>query len=192
MTRIVLLVDNNSPFTANLKEIVTDLGYNCDCRLFSEMSRDNLVQDNSHWFDMVILSGRRNGSSHINMVNSAMVKYCYARNIPILGICYGSQIIALTLGGTLRKLENPVKDYGHVTIKSDNPLVSNKAVIRVFKSHKFCVSRLPFCLQSVGESSTCSNEIFIHPNKPLFGTQFHPEISGADGKNILTNFLAVV
>lgn len=192
MTKMVLLVDNNSPFIANLKEIVTDLGHTCDCRRFSEINHGNLRQENSQWFDMVILSGRRNGSSYINMVNSAIVRHCYARDIPILGICYGSQIIALTLGGTLRKLEKPVKDYGHVTIKSNNPLVINRPVIRVFKSHKFCVSRLPFCLRSVGESSTCSNEIFIHANKPLFGTQFHPEISGADGKNILANFLAVV
>ncbi|MGH9964337.1 MAG: glutamine amidotransferase-related protein [Nitrososphaeraceae archaeon] len=187
----VLIVDNNSPFTPNLRDIISDLGYSYDCRRYSEIRPDELGFENLPWFSKVILSGRKIGSSSINMTNSILVKYCYSRTIPILGICYGCQIIALTLGGSLRRLEEPIKDYGHVTVKWDNALVFGKQTITVFKSHKYCVSRLPVCLDSVGESQTCPNEILLHRDKPIFGTQFHPEVSGVDGKSILANFMAL-
>lgn len=187
----VLIVDNNSPFTANLRDIINDLGYSYDYKRYSEIKPEELEFENLPWFNKVILSGRKIGSSSINMANSTLVKYCYFRTIPILGICYGCQIIALTLGGSLRRLEEPIKGYDHVTVKYDNALVFGKQRIRVFKSHKFCVSRLPVCLDSVGESLTCPNEILSHRDKPIFGTQFHPEVSGMDGKSILANFMAL-
>ncbi len=187
----VLIVDNNSPFTSHLKEIVCDLGYSCDDKRYFEINFEELGSERTPRFNKVILSGRRTGSSHINATNSTMVKYCYTRNIPILGICYGCQIIALTLGGSLRRLEMPIKDFDQVTVKSDNALVFGKRKLKVYKSHKFCVSKLPPCLDSVGESHTCPNEILIHSKKPIFGTQFHPEISGPDGRGILANFMAL-
>jgi len=186
----VLIVDNNSPFTFHLRDIVNDLGYSYDYKRYSEILEE-LGFENLPWFSKVILSGRKIGSSNINATNSTIIKYCYTRNIPILGICYGCQIIALTLGGSLRRLEKPIKDFDYVTVKGENALVFDKQRIRVFKSHKFCVSRLPSCLDSAGESQTCSNEILLHKEKPIFGTQFHPEVSGSDGKSILANFMAL-
>jgi GMP synthase (glutamine-hydrolysing) len=187
----VLIVDNTSPFTSHLMYIVRDLGYSCDYKRYSEINLGELGFESSPWFKKVILSGRRTGSSSINATNSSLVRYCFTKNIPILGICYGCQIIALTLGGSLRRLETPIKDFNQVTVKCDNALVFGKQMLRVYKSHKYCVSKLPFCLESAGESHTCPNEILIHREKPIFGTQFHPEISGEDGRGILANFMAL-
>ena len=187
----VLIVDNRSPFTSHLRQIVADLGYSYDCRLFSELHREEVVAASTPTFNRVILSGRKTGSSRINMINSKIIKYCYARNIPILGICYGCQIIALTLGGTIRKMDHHVKDYGQVAVTANNALVQDKHRIRVFKSHRFCVSKLPPCLNSVGESDTCVNEILVHRGKPIFGTQFHPEVSGNDGYRIIAKFMTI-
>lgn len=187
----VLIVDNNSPYTTNLIDIISDLEYSFDYKRYSEINRDEFGLESLPWFNKVILSGRRTGGSNINAINSTLVKYCYGRDIPILGICYGCQIIALTLGGSLKRLEKPIKDFGHVIVKSDNPLVLGKQKLMVFKSHKFCVSKLPSCLNSAAESQTCKNEILLHKEKPIFGTQFHPEVSGADGIIILGNFMAL-
>jgi GMP synthase (glutamine-hydrolysing) len=187
----VLIVDNISPFTSRLVDIVSDLGYSFSYRRYSEIKIEDLGFEGLPWFKKVILSGRKTGSSDINATNSTIVRYCYTRNIPILGICYGCQIIALTLGGSLRRLEKPIKDFGQVIVKADNALVLGKEKLRVYKSHKFCVSKLPSCLDSAGESQTCPNEILLHKEKPIFGTQFHPEVSGADGKGILANFMAL-
>lgn len=187
----VLIVDNNSPFTSCLRKIVSDFGYSYDYKRYTEIKLEELGPERLPWFDKVILSGRKVGNSSINAINSTLIKYCYSKSIPILGICYGCQIIALTLGGSLRRLEKPIKDFDRVTIKDDNVLVFNKQLITVFKSHKFCVSKLPSCLDSIGESQTCPNEILLHREKPIFGTQFHPEVSGMDGRNILSNFMAL-
>lgn len=187
----VLIVDNNSPFTSHLIDIVSDLGYSFEYKRYSEIEIEELGFESLPWFNKVILSGRTTGSSNINATNSTIVRYCYTRNIPILGICYGCQIIALTLGGSLRRLEKPIKDFDQVTVKSDNALVFGKQRLMVYKSHKFCVSKLPACLDSAGESQTCPNEILLHREKPIFGTQFHPEVSGTDGKDILANFMAM-
>lgn len=187
----VLIVDNDSPYTSHLMDLVSDLGYSYDYKRYSEIKLEDLGFENLPSFNKVILSGRKTGSSNINATNSTIIKYCYTKNIPILGICYGCQIIALTLGGSLRRLDKPVKDFDDVTVKNDNALVFDKQRIRVFKSHKFCVSKLPSCLDSAGESQTCPNEILLHREKPIFGTQFHPEVSGADGKRILANFMAL-
>lgn len=187
----VLIVDNNSPYTSHLIDIISDLGYSFDYKHYSEIKREELEFESLPWFNKVILSGRKTGSSNINATNSTIVKYCCIRDIPILGICYGCQIIALTLGGSLRKLEKPIKEFDHVIVTSNNALVGGKQRLMVFKSHKFCVSRLPSCLDSAGESQTCRNEILLHKEKPIFGTQFHPEVSGADGIIILANFMAL-
>jgi GMP synthase (glutamine-hydrolysing) len=185
----VLIVDNSSPFTPQLMHIVNNLGYCYDYKRYSEIK---LELESPPWFKKVILSGRRMGSSKINAANSTIVKYCCTKNIPVFGICYGCQIIALTMGGSLKRLEKPIKDFDHVTVKSDNDPVFDKQMIRVFKSHRFCVSKLPSCLYSAGESQTCPNEILLHRQKPIFGTQFHPEVSGDDGKRILANFMALM
>jgi GMP synthase (glutamine-hydrolysing) len=187
----VLIVDNNSPFTSHLMNIIDDLGYSFNYRRYSEIKPEKLGPESLPWFNKVILSGRKTGSSHINATNSTIVRYCYTRNIPILGICYGCQIIALTLGGSLRRLEKPIRAFDQVTIKGDNALVFGKQRLWVYKSHKFCVSKLPSCLESAGESRVCPNEILLHKEKPIFGTQFPPEVSGTDGRDILANFMAL-
>ena len=187
----VLIVDNNSPYTSHLIDIISDLGYSFDYKRYSEINREQLGLESLPWFNKVILSGRRIGGSNINAINSTIVKYCYSRDIPILGICYGCQIIALTFGGSLKRLEKPIKDFSHVIVKSDNALVFGKQRLMVFKSHKFCISKLPSCLNSAAESQTCKNEILLHKEKRIFGTQFHPEVSGADGISILCNFMAL-
>ena len=188
---LVLIVDNNSPFTPHLRDIISDLGYSYDYKCHSEIKAEGLGLERLLRFDKVILSGRRTGSSCINRVNSTIIKQCISKNIPLLGICYGCQIIALTLGGSLRRLEQPVKGFDYVTIKNQNVLAVDRQMIRVFESHNFCVSKLPTCLYSIGESQACPNEIVLHREKPIFGTQFHPEVSGGDGKNILANFMAL-
>jgi len=153
-------------------------------------------------YDKVILSGRRLYSKDTNVVNSRIIKHCFEDNIPVLGICYGAEILALTLGGTLRRMDNPVHESIPVTVLRSSPLMSGTTtnnitaatttthnMMRVFESHRYCVAKLPQDFEVVASSEDCKYEIFSHKYKKLFGTQFHPEKSGADGLNLLSNFL---
>ena len=54
-------------------------------------------------YDSFILSGRKKNEKRINEINSKIITYCIKNNIKLLGICYGAEILALTLGGTIRK-----------------------------------------------------------------------------------------
>ena len=142
--------------------------------------------------DKVILSGRRMNSREINIVNSSIIRQCFENNIPLLGICYGAEILALTLGGTVRKMAVPVQDTISLMVSKSSPLISaDMKTLLVYESHKYCVAKLPEGFESLASSIDCEHEIFAHKKKKLFGTQFHPEKSGVDGLNLLSKFLSV-
>lgn len=142
--------------------------------------------------DKVILSGRRMNNREINIVNSSIIRQCFENNIPLLGICYGAEILALTLGGTIRKMAMPVQDTISLKVSKSGSLISaDMKALLVYESHRYCVAKLPEDFESLASSIHCEHEIFSHKEKKLFGTQFHPEKSGADGLNLLSKFLSV-
>ena len=142
--------------------------------------------------DKVILSGRRMNNREINIVNSSIIRQCFENNIPLLGICYGAEILALTLGGSIRKMAMPVQDTISLKVSKSGSLISaDMKTLLVYESHKYCVAKLPEDFESLASSIHCEHEIFSHKEKKLFGTQFHPEKSGADGLNLLSKFLSV-
>jgi GMP synthase (glutamine-hydrolysing) len=201
MTRIqtTLVVDNLSPFTPDIVSCLGKLGANYIQKSFSNvMIKSNHLdlidndRNNNFSYDRVILSGRRNNDREINIVNSRIIRRCFEYNIPILGICYGAEILALTLGGTIRKMTKPVQDTISITVSKSNSLISAaKKTLLVYESHRYCVAKLPEGFESLASSLQCEHEVFSHREKKIFGTQFHPEKSGADGLDLLSKFLSV-
>jgi GMP synthase (glutamine-hydrolysing) len=181
----VLVVDNLSPFTADILTCLGRLDKPYFHKRFSQVSNEDLSQ-----CDKVILSGRRKYSTEINAVNSRIIKYCHYRNKPLLGICYGAEIIALTLGGSIRKMPAHVQGTIEVSLSSANPLTEGKKSILVYESHRYCVAKLPSNLKSLANSRYCEHEVFSNDSK-MYGTQFHPEKSGDDGLALLKNFLMI-
>ncbi|AFU58546.1 putative GMP synthase [Candidatus Nitrososphaera gargensis Ga9.2] len=179
----VLVVDNLSPFTPDILDCLGRLGITNVYRKFSEVSEPELAQ-----CDKVILSGRRKNSKEINMVNSRIIRHCHDGGKPLLGICYGAEIIALTLGGSLRKMPAHVQGTTKVSVSDQNPLTGDKKLISVYESHGYCVAKLPANFKSLASSQYCEHEIFA--SGKIFGTQFHPEKSGSDGLALLQNFVA--
>ncbi len=179
----VLVVDNLSPFTPDILDCLGLLGIAHVYRKFSEVSESDLVQ-----CDKVILSGRRKNSKEINAANSKIVRHCNDDGKPLLGICYGAEIIALTLGGSIRKMPAHVQGTTTVSVLGQNPLTGSKKSISVYESHGYCVAKLPANFKSLASSEYCEYEIFV--SGKIFGTQFHPEKSGSDGLTLLQNFAA--
>jgi GMP synthase (glutamine-hydrolysing) len=179
----VLVVDNLSPFTADILSCLAQLDKPYLHKRFSEVSNEDLAQ-----CDKVILSGRRKYNKQINAVNSSIIRYCHCRNKPLLGICYGAEIIALTLGGSIRKMPAHVQGMTKVSLSSLNPLTEGKKSIFVYQSHRYCIAKLPSNFKSLAGSKYCEHEVFSN-NSKMYGTQFHPEKSGGDGLALLKNFL---
>jgi GMP synthase (glutamine-hydrolysing) len=179
----VLVVDNLSPFTRDILACLDKLGVSHVYRKFSEVSENDLAG-----CDKVILSGRRRNSKEVNAANSMIIRQCNSSGKPLLGICYGAEIIALTLGGSIRKMPSHVQGTTPVSLARPNPLTGDKKSISVYESHGYCVARLPANFQTLASSQYCEYEIFSDDRKKIYGTQFHPEKSGSDGLALLQNF----
>ena len=139
-------------------------------------------------YDSFILSGRRKNEKRINEINSKIIAYCIKNNIKLLGICYGAEILALTLGGTIRKTSYLQKGNELIQTFKDNPICSGS--LDMFESHNFEISKLPNILVPLAESKNCKYEIIQYEKKPIFGTQFHPEMS-QDGNDLIEKFCSL-
>ena len=124
----------------------------------------------------------------MNIINSKLVKHSLEKDKPLLGICYGAEILALTLGGTIKKMSTSRHGLHEIEITKNNPICSGK--IQGFESHSYMVSKLNSSFTQIASSADCKFEIFQYDNKNIFGTQFHPEMS-PDGKDLLERFCSI-
>jgi GMP synthase (glutamine-hydrolyzing), C-terminal domain or B subunit/GMP synthase (glutamine-hydrolyzing), N-terminal domain or A subunit len=111
--------------------------------------------------------------------------------IPVLGICYGMQLMCHTLGGEVRPCDK--SEYGRVNVelKADSLLFEgipeNNTVLM---SHSDYVSRLPEGFRGIAATSDCPYAACENPERKLYGVQFHPEVNLTDnGQKIIGNFL---
>lgn len=179
----LLVVDNGSVYTKNLTDFLLTKKIK-----FTSFSHNSLELSEIPKFTSFILSGRRTNIKQMNALNSKIIKHAVLEKKPLLGICYGAEILALTLGGTIRKTDSLLKGEQEVKIVKDNPICSGK--IKVFQSHHYEISRLDSTLSSIGKSENCLYEIVKHNNLNIFGTQFHPEMT-KDGQSIIEAFTSI-
>ena len=177
---MLLVIDNGSIYTPNLVDFLKEKNI-----LFEKISPNEINLDHLQKYDSFILSGRRRNEKKINQVNSKIILHCVQNQKKLLGICYGAEILALTLGGTLKKLEIPQKGYEEISILQENELINDQ--IKVFESHGYEIARLPNSLISIAKSENCRNEIIQLDGKLIFGTQFHPEMT-PNGKDLINKF----
>ena len=175
---MLLLVDNGSVFTKDIAQTLS----NSDIK-FDQKSPDQVNLDSITDYDSFILSGRRNNDSQMNAKNSKIILHAVNEKKKLLGICYGAEILALALGGTIRK-SSVIRGQQEIT-SDDNALCDGKNT--VFESHSYEISKLGDSLDSLAKSENCKNEIVKHKELAIFGTQFHPEMT-YDGKKMIENF----
>ena len=177
---MLLVVDNGSVYTKNLTDFLTEKNFSFKIHTPQLLDLDSLKNYNS-----IILSGRRKNYKKINQVNSKIITLSIKNNLKLLGICYGAEILALTLGGTIKKSQSLQKGNETINILKDN-LISNDT-LNVFESHGYEISKLPDMLIPIAESNNCKYEIIQYKKKFIFGTQFHPEMS-QDGHKLIEKF----
>ena len=175
---MLLLVDNGSVFTKDIAKTLSNSNVEFEQKLFDEIYLDDIEK-----FDSYILSGRRQNDSKMNAKNSKIILHAVNEKKKLLGICYGAEILALALGGTIRKSS---------VIRGEQEIVSNEISLcngknTVFQSHSYEISKLGNSLNCIGESGNCKNEIIKHKELSIFGTQFHPEMT-KDGQAMIEKF----
>ncbi len=180
---MLLVVDNGSIYTKNLTDFLNKKNI-----FFEKQTPQLLDLDSLGNYDSIILSGRRKNEKKTNEINSKIVTHSIKNNIKLLGICYGAEILTLTLGGTIRKTSSHQKGNETIKIFKENLISSDS--LDVFESHGFEISKLPSVLVPLAESKKCKYEIIQYEKKPIFGTQFHPEMS-QDGHDLIEKFCSL-
>ena len=111
--------------------------------------------------------------------------------IPILGICYGAQLLAYLSGGTVSRAENG-SEYGKTRLTA-TPHVLFEGIPTesvVWMSHTDFISALPEGFRVIAVTEKCPSAAMANDEKRLYGVQFHPEVTHtAFGKELLHNFL---
>ncbi|MHB8602919.1 MAG: type 1 glutamine amidotransferase [Nitrosotalea sp.] len=180
---MLLVVDNGSVYTLSLLDCIKDLGIDFEHHVFSGVPKINL--DN---YSCIILSGRRKNDAQMNAINSKLILHSLDKGKPLLGICYGAEILALTLGGTIKKMTSSRHGLHKIKVMTNNPLCNG--MIDAFESHSYMISKLGPSFTQIASSADCKFEIFQYDDKNIFGTQFHPEMS-IDGRSLLEKFSTI-
>jgi len=111
--------------------------------------------------------------------------------IPVLGICYGLQLMAYHLGGIVEYSDRREYGAGTLTVTGSSPLFEGlPGKFQVWNSHGDKLTRLPSGFESIGYTENSAYAAVQQPQKLFFGLQFHPEVAHTPlGKEILENFL---
>ena len=137
----------------------------------------------------VILSG---SPSSVNAENPLKLdEYILELGIPVLGLCYGHQLLADLHGGDIRKGE--IREYGSRTAIIDRPegiLEGMQAEEPVWMSHGDTVYSLPACFHILAHTDSAPVAAFRHEAKLIYGLQWHPEVKHtAHGYEMLLNYV---
>ena len=186
----VLIVDFGSQVTKLIARRVRELG------VYSEIitpKKLNKLKDYSK-IKGFIFSG---GPSTVTKNRFETVpKEILRKKIPILGICYGLQLIAKLFGGKIKSLKKK-REFGRAflykkkaSLLTNNYLHSKKTV---WMSHEDAVVKLPKNFKSVAFTKTSRLTIIENAKDKIYGVQFHPEVTHTDnGKQIFKNFLFLI
>lgn len=184
-SELILILDFGSQYTQLIARRIRELG------VYSEIQPFNYSIDKIDKRKPIgiILSG---GPSSVYDAGAPKPDpHMFDRNVPILGICYGLQVIAEKLGGKVNSVAR--REYGKADlhIDSHDDLFADLApTISVWMSHGDALSQIPIGFEPIAHSQNAPICAIRNPKKKIFGVQFHPEVVHTpDGKKILANFL---
>lgn len=190
---MILIIDNGSQYTHLIKRGCRELGFEVDT-LYNKATQDEFDEFMRKGVVKIILSGGPS-SVYSDPPNLSSMVCGRTRDgklrAPLLGICYGHQMIAHTWGAKVAKGASAEYGLGEVEIDDEDALFRGVPKrIRAWVSHFDEVKELPKGFVKLAHSPTCAIEAMRHKECPVFSVQFHPEVWHTEhGEDILRNFL---
>ena len=183
----ILIIDFGSQVTKLIARRIREIG------VFSEIITPKKVFNIKNYDKIkgIIFSG---GPSTVTKERFQSVpKNIFLKNIPILGICYGLQLIAKLHGGKIKSSKKK-REFGRAFIfKKKKSLLTEKffsSKKAVWMSHEDAVIKLPKNFKIIASTKNSKFTIIENKKKNLFGVQFHPEVTHTDnGKQLFKNFV---
>jgi len=187
----ILIIDFGSQFTQLIARRIRELGVFSEIISHKKIKNKNI--DNS--IKGIILSG---GPLNVYEINKySFDKKIIKNGIPVLGICFGHQILSKLNGGRVKQSKH--REFGLTNIykKKDSLLIkkffNNKKFIKVWMSHADQVSKLPKNFKVIASSKNSKFAIVENKSKKFYGVQFHPEVTHTEnGKKLISNFIFLI
>ena len=183
----VLVLDFGGQYNLLVARRVRECGVYCEIKSF----RMSMEEIRAFAPDALIFTG---GPATVFEPNAPMVdKALFEMGIPVLGICYGEQLMMHLLGGQCRKAET--REYGKVELTHKaSPLFADVPETAVYwMSHGVEVERMAPGFEIIGSTEGCLHAAVQCADKKLYGVQFHPEVLHTEyGTQILKNFLYTI
>lgn len=182
---MILIVDFGAQYSQLIARRVREAKVYCEIIPYN-YSIDKIKEKNPSG---IIFSG---GPSSVYIENAPKVTgEIFSLGVPILGICYGGQLIAQELGGKVKKADS--REYGRVKLEitSEDDLFRDiKQDILCWMSHTDIIEKAPDDFEITAKSETCGICAMKNEAKKIYAVQFHPEVEHTEmGREILHNFL---
>ena len=187
----ILIVDFGSQFTQLIARRIRELGVYCE--IVSHKKINIKAFDNSVLG--IILSG---GPLNVYQINRySFDKKILELNIPILGICFGHQVLSKLNGGKVKQSKHREFGLANIYKKSDSLLTKNffnkKKSKKVWMSHADQVSKIPKGFKVLASSANSKFAVVENKIKKFYGVQFHPEVTHTEnGKKLISNFVFLI
>lgn len=183
MAEQILILDFGSQYTQLIARRIRELNVYCEIHPFSKVPA--LAPD----IKGVILSG---SPCSVRDAGSPDVDLSLFKGKPVLGICYGAQLIAQKTGGNV--LPSQIREYGRArltTVDHHNELLKEISIdSQVWMSHGDTIESIASDYDVIASTPTVKIAAFKKKGQSLFGIQFHPEVTHTlEGKNLLRNFV---
>lgn len=184
MTEQILILDFGSQFTQLIARRVRELNVYCEIHPFNKIPP--ITAD----IKGIILSG---SPCSVRDEDAPLVDWQeFAKTVPVLGVCYGAQMMAQTGGGEVAP--SSIREYGRTILnKVDNRYTLFKDVAddtQVWMSHSDTIAAPPVNADIIASTDTVKVAAFKIKEKPVYGIQFHPEVTHTVlGKTIIKNFV---
>ena len=181
----ILVVDYGSQYTQLISRRVRENNSYCEVILPSKL---NNLKDFSNVIG-IILSGGPN--STVNDDSNDLPNSIFEADLPILGICFGMQLICKKFGGTVKGSSS--REYGRAELEiiKENKIFKNvNKFVEVWMSHGDSVTKISDDFDVIASTKTKSLSAVKMKNKEVYGIQFHPEVTHTlDNGKIIYNFV---
>ena len=189
----ILILDFGSQYTQLVARRVRELGVYCELWAW-DVSEEQIRQFNPSG---IILSGGPESTTELNSPRAP--EYVFNAGVPVLGVCYGMQTMAMQLGGAVAGSNEREFGYAQVEVTTPSVLVrdiedaisaAGKPLLDVWMSHGDKVTAIPADFVTVASTETCPFAIMANEEKRFYGVQFHPEVTHTrQGLRMLERFI---
>ncbi|MGK2946449.1 MAG: glutamine-hydrolyzing GMP synthase, partial [Candidatus Malihini olakiniferum] len=189
----ILILDFGSQYTQLVARRVRELGVYCELWAW-DVTEAKIREFNPNG---IILSGGAESTMEHNSPRAP--EYVFQAGIPVLGVCYGMQTMAMQLGGNVEGSSKREFGYAQIEIKTESALLrdiqdtlskSGAPLLDVWMSHGDKVTIIPSDFVTIASTDTCPFAIIANEEKRFYGVQFHPEVTHTrQGKRILKRFV---